>query len=96
MYWSGPILAAFIVYHLMQFTFGAGGTPYTAFDAYGNVIAGFRVPAVSVFYILAMGLLCLHHPPRFRTAATLLAVLVFLGFASIPVAVWARFIPRYL
>ena len=31
-----------------------------AFDAYGNVINGFRVPAVSVFYILAMALLCLH------------------------------------
>jgi succinate dehydrogenase / fumarate reductase cytochrome b subunit len=60
MYWSGPILAAFIVYHLMQFTFGAGGTPYREFDAYGNVMQGFRVPAVSIFYIIAMALLCLH------------------------------------
>jgi succinate dehydrogenase / fumarate reductase cytochrome b subunit len=60
MYMSGPILAAFIVYHLMQFTFGVGGTPYMEADAYGNVINGFRVPAVSLFYIVAMGLLCLH------------------------------------
>ena len=60
MYMSGPILAAFVVYHLMQFTFGAGGTAYHRGDAYGNVIAGFRVPAVSIFYILSMGLLCLH------------------------------------
>jgi succinate dehydrogenase / fumarate reductase, cytochrome b subunit len=60
MYMSGPILAAFIVYHLMQFTFGVGGTPYMESDAYGNVINGFRVPAVSLFYIVAMGLLCLH------------------------------------
>jgi succinate dehydrogenase / fumarate reductase cytochrome b subunit len=60
MYMSGPILAAFIVYHLMQFTFGVGGTPYMETDAYGNVINGFRVPAVSLFYIVAMGLLCLH------------------------------------
>ena len=60
MYWSGPIIAAFIVYHLAQFTFGVGGTPYNAFDAYGNVINGFRVPAVSIFYMIAMGLLCLH------------------------------------
>jgi succinate dehydrogenase / fumarate reductase cytochrome b subunit len=29
-------------------------------DPYGNVINGFRVPAVSLFYIIAMGLLCLH------------------------------------
>jgi succinate dehydrogenase / fumarate reductase cytochrome b subunit len=60
MYMSGPILAAFIVYHLMQFTFGVGGTPYMESDAYGNVINGFRAPAVSLFYIVAMGLLCLH------------------------------------
>ena len=44
----------------MQFTFGVGGTPYHEFDAYGNVISGFRVPAVSLFYIIAMALLCLH------------------------------------
>jgi succinate dehydrogenase / fumarate reductase cytochrome b subunit len=60
MYMSGPIVAAFIVYHLMQFTFGVGGTPYMESDAYGNVINGFRVPAVSMFYILAMALLCVH------------------------------------
>jgi succinate dehydrogenase / fumarate reductase cytochrome b subunit len=60
MYMSGPIVAAFIVYHLMQFTFGVGGTPFMESDAYGNVINGFRVPAVSLFYILAMGLLCIH------------------------------------
>jgi succinate dehydrogenase / fumarate reductase cytochrome b subunit len=60
MYWSGPIIAAFVIYHLMQFTFGVGGTPYHSLDAYGNVIQGFRVPAVSIFYIVAMALLCLH------------------------------------
>jgi succinate dehydrogenase / fumarate reductase, cytochrome b subunit len=60
MYMSGPIIAAFVVYHLMEFTFGVGGTPYDPFDAYGNVIAGFRSIPVSLFYILAMALLCLH------------------------------------
>jgi succinate dehydrogenase / fumarate reductase cytochrome b subunit len=60
MYMSGPIVAAFVIYHLMQFTFGVGGTPYMESDPYGNVINGFRVPAVSLFYILAMLLLCLH------------------------------------
>src|SRR5579862_8620683 len=60
MYWSGPIIFAFVVYHLMQFTYGVGGTAYNPFDAYGNVINGFRVPAVSIFYIIAMALLCLH------------------------------------
>jgi len=60
MYMSGPILAAFIVYHLLHFTIGVGGTPFDAMDPYSNVIAGFRVPIVSAFYIVAMALLCLH------------------------------------
>lgn len=60
MYWSGPILAAFIIYHLMQFTFGVGGTAFRDLDAYGNVIHGFRVPLVSAFYILSMALLAMH------------------------------------
>ena len=89
MYMSGPIVAAFIVYHLMQFTFGVGGTPYMESDPYGNVINGFRVPAVSLFYIIAMGLLCLHlrhglssmvqtlglHHPRYTPRLKALAVL---------------------
>ena len=114
MYMTGPIIAAFVVYHLMQFTFGVGGTPFEENDVYGNVIAGFRVPAVSGFYILAMGLLCLHlrhglwslfqtlgfyHPrytPRLKTAATVAALIIFLGFISIPVAVLPGVIPQIL
>jgi succinate dehydrogenase / fumarate reductase cytochrome b subunit len=114
MYWSGPIVAAFIIYHLMQFTFGVGGTPYMAGDPYGNVINGFRVPAVSIFYIIAIGLLCLHlrhglssmllslgfhHPrytPRLKAAAAIIALLIFFGFISMPVAVMAGVIPNIL
>jgi succinate dehydrogenase / fumarate reductase cytochrome b subunit len=114
MYMSGPIIAAFVVYHLMEFTFGVGGTPYDPFDAYGNVIAGFRSIPVAAFYILAMALLCLHlrhglwsllqtlgftHPrymPRIKALAATVALLIFLGFVSIPVAVLTRVIPRVL
>jgi len=60
MYWSGPILACFIIYHLLEFTVGVGGTAFSEADPYGNVINGFRVPLVSLFYILSMGLLSLH------------------------------------
>lgn len=65
MYWSGPIILAFVIYHLMQYTFGVGGTPYITMsngevDVYRNLVLGFRVPAVSIFYIVAMVLLCLH------------------------------------
>jgi len=114
MYWSGPIIGAFIVYHLMEFTFGVGGTPYHEFDAYGNVIEGFRVPAVSIFYIIAMAMLCLHlrhglwsmfqtlgfyhprHTARIRRLASAIALFVFFGFISIPIAVVLRIIPQVL
>lgn len=114
MYWSGPIIAAFVVYHLMQFTFGMGGTPYREFDAYGNVIQGFRVPAISIFYIIAMALLCLHlrhglwslfqslgfnhprHMPIIKRLAGLIALFIFFGFSSIPVAVMLRLVPRVI
>jgi succinate dehydrogenase / fumarate reductase, cytochrome b subunit len=60
MYWSGPILLAFIVYHLMHLTLGVGGTEHEELNPYNNVVAGFSNPLVSGFYILSMGLLCLH------------------------------------
>jgi len=60
MYWSGPIIACFVIYHLMQFTFGVGGTPYQEGHVYANLVQGFQVIPVSAFYILAMLLLGLH------------------------------------
>lgn len=114
MYMSGPIVAAFIIYHLLHFTFGVGGTPYSPDDPYGNVIAGFRVPVIAIAYIVAMALLCLHlrhglwsalqtlglnHPrytPHLKALATLIALAIFFGFISIPIAVMARVVPQYL
>lgn len=60
MYWSGPIVLAFIVYHLLDFTFGAANPNYLEGHVHDNVIASFSVPWISAFYILAMILLCLH------------------------------------
>ena len=60
MYWSGPIIAAFVIYHLMQFTIGVGGTPFEEGQAYENLVAGFQVIPISIFYIVAMALLMMH------------------------------------
>jgi succinate dehydrogenase / fumarate reductase cytochrome b subunit len=60
MYWSGPIILAFVIYHLMQFTWGVGGTPFEEGQAYQNLVAGFQVPVISIFYVIAMALLMLH------------------------------------
>ena len=107
MYWSGPIILAFVIYHLMEFTWGVGGTPFAEADVYKTVLAGFNVKIVSGFYVFALALLCLHlyhgvwsmfqsvgifHPrytPLLRALAKVVAVLIFAGYVSIPVAVLA-------
>ncbi|HKG23723.1 MAG TPA: succinate dehydrogenase cytochrome b subunit [Blastocatellia bacterium] len=64
---SGLIILAFIIYHLLHFTFGATNPDYLQYhdplgrhDVYRMMIAGFSNIWVSIFYIIAMGLLCLH------------------------------------
>ena len=66
MIWSGPIIGAFVVFHVLHLTAGAvvplqdvNSNPLTP-DVRANVIAGFQNPAIAGFYILAMLLLCLH------------------------------------
>jgi succinate dehydrogenase / fumarate reductase cytochrome b subunit len=60
MYWSGPIILAFVIYHLLDFTFGKVNPHYQEGNVYGNVIASFQLIPVAAFYIIAMLLLCLH------------------------------------
>ena len=63
MIWSGMTILAFVVFHLLHFTvrtdaelanLGDNG------DAYGMVILGFKSIWVSIFYIIAISLLCSH------------------------------------
>jgi succinate dehydrogenase / fumarate reductase cytochrome b subunit len=62
MYWSGPIVLAFIIFHLLQFTAGYihPQATFTQGEVYSNVVAGFQVWWVSAWYIFAMCLLGLH------------------------------------
>ena len=60
MYWSGPILALFIVFHLLHLTTGTVHPSFAEGDVYHNVVAGFMQPAASAFYIVAMLALGLH------------------------------------
>lgn len=60
MRWGGVILAAFIVFHLLHFTLGSAHPDFREGDVYHNVVAGFQVVPVSVFYMVAMVLLGLH------------------------------------
>lgn len=65
MLWSGPIIAAFVIFHVMHLTVGnVPGLPLSevegGYDVYRNVIVGFRNPAVSISYIVAIVLLMMH------------------------------------
>jgi len=69
---SGIIIAAFIIYHLLHYTvmvkaINLSGQDFHPLmdsegrhDIYRMMIIGFSQPLVSVFYIVAVGLLCLH------------------------------------
>ena len=62
MMWSGPIILAFVIFHLLHFTFGTvhPGGPFDPHNVYNNVVYGFEVWPVSAFYIVAMIMLCYH------------------------------------
>jgi succinate dehydrogenase / fumarate reductase cytochrome b subunit len=115
MRWSGVLLAVFIVYHLLHLTLGLVGFKKDDFlhlAVYRNVINGFSVWYVSVFYIVSMAALCLHldhgvwsmlqtlglndarSSKVFRMMSRGIAVLVFAGFISVPVAVLAGWLGK--
>jgi succinate dehydrogenase / fumarate reductase, cytochrome b subunit len=63
MRWGGLLIAIFIVFHILHFTLGAVGFApgqYKELHVYQNVVAGFSVWPVAIFYIIAMAALCLH------------------------------------
>jgi succinate dehydrogenase / fumarate reductase cytochrome b subunit len=66
MMWSGPIVGAFVVFHILHLT--AGGVPGLAlrepvegqYFAYQNVVGGFQHPMVALAYVVAIVLLTMH------------------------------------
>ncbi len=71
MIWSGLIILSFIVYHLLHFTFGVANGYYDpsntryhlpdgGHNVYNMVVDGFRWAPAALFYLLSMGLLCMH------------------------------------
>jgi succinate dehydrogenase / fumarate reductase, cytochrome b subunit len=57
---SGPIIAFFVVYHLLHFTWVALPGRYEHLKPYENIVYGFQQPLIAIFYIVAMLLLSLH------------------------------------
>ena len=68
MYWSGPVIALFIVYHILHLTTGTvhptyeknvDATTHTV-DVYRNLVEGFQRPVASLIYIVAMLAIAFH------------------------------------
>lgn len=59
MKWSGPIIALFVIYHLMHFTWVVF-PGYEHLRPYENLVRGFQNPAISIVYIVAMVMVCMH------------------------------------
>ncbi len=119
MIWTGLIIWAFIVYHLLHFTLqfidpgiaarlvsDTMGRP----DVSGMVVSSFKKLAVSLTYILAMTALVLHLThgiqssfqtlglanertlPVIIKTGVVIAFILFLGYISVPILVFARII----
>ena len=69
---SGLIVFVFVIYHLLHFTIQVPGINFTGHDfrvlqdakqrhdIYAMMILGYKQPLVSLFYVIGVGLLCLH------------------------------------
>ncbi len=60
MVWSGPIIALFIVYHILDFTVGTTNPDFIKGEVYHNVIASFSNPGIALVYVAANLLLAFH------------------------------------
>src|SRR5213080_2870873 len=60
MRWGGVLIVVYVIYHLLDFTFGRVNPSFVPGDVYHNVIASFRVWPVSAGYGVAMVVVGLH------------------------------------
>ncbi len=67
MIWSGLLVLAFVIFHLLHYTVRVGAgfreLPLDSegrFDVYRMVVLGFSNPLVSLFYVVSIAMLCWH------------------------------------
>lgn len=60
MWISGPIIACFLIYHLLHFTGGQVHPDFQPGNVHHNVVSGFHQWPASLFYIVGMVLLGFH------------------------------------
>ena len=114
---SGTIIAAFLIFHLLHFTAQSIHPEWRTWedaqhrhDVFSMVIVGFQDPLATFFYLVGVGLLCLHLSHGIQSflqtlggrtrnsalcisvASPIIAALIFLGYAAIPVASLLHFL----
>jgi succinate dehydrogenase / fumarate reductase cytochrome b subunit len=114
MIWSGLIILAFVAFHLAHYTLLIVHPEFRDLqdangwhDIYRMMVLGFSNVWVSGFYVLSIGLLCIHlshgasamfqslglkneaYTSAIDRFAKVAAVIIFLGYISIPIAVLA-------
>ena len=105
MRWTGVLILLYVVYHLLEMTWGTVHPDFVELQPYHNLVVAFTRPADAWMYVALMILLGFHlahgiwsmlrtlgvSHPRYvalsKLLAAALAVIIVLGFISIPVAV---------
>jgi len=60
MRWTGIIVLLFIIYHLLDLTWGVGNSSWRSGEVYDNIITSFQRWPVAIFYIIANMALAFH------------------------------------
>jgi succinate dehydrogenase / fumarate reductase, cytochrome b subunit len=60
MRWGGVIVGLFIIYHLLDLTWGVANPAGTDSTPYGRLVAGFSNPVPTIVYVIALVLLGMH------------------------------------
>jgi succinate dehydrogenase / fumarate reductase cytochrome b subunit len=101
MRWTGVIVLLFVVFHLLDLTWGPANPDFVSGDPYRNMVASFeRVPVALAYVVanLALGLHLYHGAwslfqsmgwvlPRRREFAVAFAAVIVVGNVSFPLAV---------
>jgi succinate dehydrogenase / fumarate reductase cytochrome b subunit len=101
MRWTGVIVVLFVVFHLLDLTWGPANPDFVSGDPYHNVVASFQRAPVAIAYVvanLALGLHLYHGAwslfqsmgwvrPWRRDFAIAFAALIVVGNVSFPLAV---------
>jgi succinate dehydrogenase cytochrome b subunit len=105
MRWTGVLVLLYVIWHLLEMTFGIVHPAFIELDPYHNLVTAFQRPLDAWMYVALMVLLGFHlahgiwsmlrtlgvSHPRYVAAskalAAALAIIIVLGFISIPIAV---------